>query len=62
MVTKNSKKILNYLLRGFEFRDMNQISRVLGVSVGSSFKILKELEVRDWNGDTDGEVGSGRYF
>jgi len=44
MVTKNTKKILNFILRNFEMRNINQISRELKISVGSSFKILKNLE------------------
>ena len=48
MVTKNTKKILNYLSRYFELKNINQISRELGISVGSSFKILKDLEKKKW--------------
>ena len=44
MITKNTKKILNYLLRNLELKNINQISRELKISVGSSFKILKDLE------------------
>lgn len=46
MISKNTKKILNYLLRNLELKNINQISRELKISVGSSFKILKELEKR----------------
>lgn len=33
-----------YLLRNLELVNINQISKLLNISVGSSFKILKELE------------------
>ena len=41
---KNTAKIIRYLLRNFELRNINQISKKLNISVGSAFKILKELE------------------
>jgi len=44
MIPKNTAKIISYLLRNFEPRNINQISRELNISVGSVFKILKELE------------------
>jgi len=44
MIPKNIKKILLYLLRNFELSNINQISRKLNISVGSAFKILRELE------------------
>jgi len=44
MIPKNTKKIISYLLRNMELLNINQISRNLGVSVGSVFKILKSLE------------------
>ena len=44
MIPKNTKKIIRYLLRHFELKNINQISKELKISVGSSFKILKELE------------------
>lgn len=44
MMPKNTKKILSYLLRTFELKNINQISRELKISIGSAFKILKSLE------------------
>lgn len=44
MIPKNTKKIIRYLLRHFELKNINQISKELKISVGGSFKILKELE------------------
>lgn len=44
MMPKNTKKIILYLLRNLEIVNINQISRLLNISVGSAFKILKELE------------------
>lgn len=46
MVSKNTKKLLLYLLKngdsiGF---NINQLARENGISVGSAFKILKDLE------------------
>ena len=46
MIAKNTKKILIYLLRNLELVNINQISKRLGISVGSAFKILKGLEER----------------
>ena len=44
MIPKNTKKIILYLLRNLELVNINQISKLLDISVGSSFKILKDLE------------------
>ena len=44
MIPKNTKKIILYLLRNLELVNINQISKLLDISVGSAFKILKELE------------------
>ena len=44
MIPKNTKKIITYLLRNLELVNINQISRNLSISVGSAFKILKDLE------------------
>lgn len=44
MIQKNTKKIINYLLRNFELKNINQISKELKISVGSAFKILRDLE------------------
>jgi len=47
MIPKNTKKIMLYLLRNLELININQISKNLGISVGSAFKILKELEEKE---------------
>ncbi len=46
MIPKNTAKIIRFLLRnGDEFGyNINQISKLNTISVGSAFKILKELE------------------
>lgn len=44
MIPKNTKKIILYLLRNLELININQISKKLNISIGSAFKILKELE------------------
>lgn len=44
MIPKNTKKIILYLLRNLDLININQISKNLNISVGSAFKILKELE------------------
>jgi len=44
MIPKNTKKIILYLLRNLELVNINQISKILNISVGSAFKILKDLE------------------
>ncbi len=44
MASKNKKKIMLYLLRNLELININQLSKKLDISVGSAFKILKELE------------------
>ena len=44
MIPKNTKKIILYLLRNLELVNINQISKKLSISVGSGFKILKDLE------------------
>ena len=44
MIPKNTKKIILYLLRNLEPVNINQISKKLDISVGSAFKILKDLE------------------
>ena len=44
MIPKNTKKIIHYLLRNLELVNINQISKKLSISVGSAFKILKELK------------------
>jgi predicted nucleotidyltransferase len=44
MIPKNTKKIILYLLRNLEIVNINQISKKLSISVGSAFKILRDLE------------------
>ncbi len=44
MIPKNTKKIITYLLRNLELVNINQISKKLSISVGSAFKILRDLE------------------
>ncbi len=45
MVIKNKTKILGYLMKNFELKNINQIAKKLDISVGSVFKIFKELEL-----------------
>ncbi|MBU1203503.1 MAG: hypothetical protein KKG60_00345 [Nanoarchaeota archaeon] len=46
MIPKNTAKLLRFLIRNIERYgyNINQISKFLKISVGSSFKILKDLE------------------
>ena len=46
MIPKNTGKLVRFLLRNIEKHgyNINQIAKFLKISVGSSFKILKELE------------------
>jgi DNA-binding Lrp family transcriptional regulator len=44
MAKNNTKMIMNYLLRNFDLKNINQISKELKISLGSVFKILKNLE------------------
>ena len=46
MITKNTAKILKFLLRNKNETgyNINQIAKAIHISVGSSFKILKEME------------------
>lgn len=43
---KNTSKILSFLLRNRELYNINQIAKILNLSVGSVHKILKNLEER----------------
>jgi len=47
MIPTNTKKIVLYLLRNLDLININQISQKLDISVGSAFKILKNLEKMD---------------
>src|SRR3989344_7973841 len=46
MIPKNTTKLVLFLLRNIEKPgyNINQLAKFLSISVGSSFKILKELE------------------
>ncbi len=45
MVSKNTAKIIRFLLRNLEKPlNINELAKALGISVGSSFKVLKDLE------------------
>lgn len=44
MIPKNTTKVIKYLLKNFELKNINQISKELNISLGSAFKILKDLE------------------
>ena len=46
MIPKNTAKIIRFLLRDTEKTgyNINQIAKIIKISVGSSFKILKDLE------------------
>jgi len=44
MMPKNTAKIMRFLLRSGEKHNINQIARAVKVSIGSAFKILKNLE------------------
>lgn len=46
MVTNNKTKILNFLLRNTNQYNINEIAKILKLSVGSVHKILKSLEER----------------
>ena len=44
MMPKNTAKIMRFLLRSAELRNINQIAKDVKISIGSAFKILKDLE------------------
>ena len=60
MMPKNTKKIILYLLRNLELVNINQISKLLDISVGSAFKILKELEKN--NIVTVSSLGNAKFY
>lgn len=60
MIPKNTKKVILYLLRNLELVNINQISKKLAISVGSSFKILKELEKSDIVLSND--MGNAKFY
>ena len=57
---KNTKKIILYLLRNLELVNINQISKKLNISVGSAFKILKELEKN--NLALSNDLGNAKFY
>ncbi len=62
IIPKNTSKLVRFLLRNIEETgfNINQIAKSVDISVGSSFKILKELEQDSIvNVRT---VGNGRYY
>ena len=60
MIPKNTKKIILYLLRNLELVNINQISKILNISVGSAFKILKELEKN--NIALSSDLGNAKFY
>ncbi len=60
MIPKNTKKIILYLVRNLELVNINQISKLLDISVGSSFKILKELEKN--NIVISSDLGNAKFY
>ena len=57
---KNTKKIILYLLRNLELVNINQISKKLDISVGSAFKILKDLEKN--NIVLSSDLGNAKFY
>ena len=45
---KNKARILEFLYKNRERYNVNQIARLVGISVGSAFKILKRLEKENY--------------
>ncbi len=60
MIPRNTKKVISYLLKNLEIININQISKKLKISVGSAFKILKELE-KD-NVVLTKNLGNAKYY
>lgn len=62
ILPKNKKKILDRLLRDMnkEGHNINQIARELKISVGSAFKILKELTKDKIINET--KIGNGFFY
>ena len=46
ILSKNTFKIMNFLIKNLGQYNVNQVSRILNLSVGSAHKILKTLEKR----------------
>ncbi len=62
MIPKNTAKLMRFLLRNIEKNgyNINQIAKFLKISVGSSFKILKDLERRKIA--TTQTIGNATHF
>ncbi|MBU0535784.1 MAG: hypothetical protein KKE20_02380 [Nanoarchaeota archaeon] len=61
MIPKNTAKIIMFLLRNTdEKHNINQIAKSVDISVGSSFKILKELEKSRIVSPE--RIGNARYY
>ena len=60
MVPKNTKKIMLYLLRNLELVNINQISKRINISVGSAFKILRELKKNNLVLSSD--LGNAKFY
>lgn|SRR3989338_3222958 len=62
MIPKNTAKIIRLLLKNIDKNgyNINQIARSIHISVGSSFKILKELEKNKIA--TSQVIGNGAYY
>ena len=60
MLSNNTSKIINFLIRNLELYNINQIARALNLSVGSVHKILKTLEKR--NIVNIKELGNAIYY
>ena len=60
ILSNNTFKIINFLIRNLELYNINQIARPLDLSVGSVHKILKTLEKR--NIVNIRELGNAIYY
>lgn len=60
ILSNNTFKIINFLIRNLELYNINQIARALKLSVGSVHKILKLLEKR--NIVNIKELGNALYY
>jgi len=60
MIPKNTKKIILYLLKNLDLVNINQISKKLNISVGSAFKILKDLKKN--NIVLSNDLGNAKFY
>jgi len=60
MMSDHSRKIVFYLLRNFELVNINQLAKLLDISVGSAFKTLKALEEK--NIVTHQKLGNAKFY